>query len=52
MRAWMLPAGSDGFDKLYLEELPDPAPGRRNAGAFARAPAAPGGSGVYPEALR
>ena len=21
MRAWMLPAGSDGFDKLYLEEL-------------------------------
>jgi NADPH:quinone reductase-like Zn-dependent oxidoreductase len=27
MRAWMLPAGSDGFDKLYLEELPDPAPG-------------------------
>jgi NADPH:quinone reductase-like Zn-dependent oxidoreductase len=27
MRAWMLPAGSDGFDKLYLEQLPDPAPG-------------------------
>ena len=27
MRAWMLPAGSDGFDKLTLEELPDPAPG-------------------------
>ena len=27
MRAWMLPAGSDGFDKLYMEELPDPAPG-------------------------
>ena len=27
MRAWRLPAGSDGFDKLYLEELPDPTPG-------------------------
>ncbi|MEO6387659.1 MAG: NAD(P)-dependent alcohol dehydrogenase [Croceibacterium sp.] len=27
MRAWMLPAGSDGFDKLYLETLPDPEPG-------------------------
>ncbi len=27
MRAWMLPAGSDGFDKLYIEERPDPAPG-------------------------
>jgi NADPH:quinone reductase-like Zn-dependent oxidoreductase len=27
MRAWMLPAGSDGFDKLYQETLPDPAPG-------------------------
>ena len=27
MRAWMLPAGSDGFDKLALEERPDPAPG-------------------------
>ena len=27
MHAWMLPAGSDGFDKLYLEERPDPAPG-------------------------
>lgn len=27
MRAWMLPAGSDGFDKLYLQELPDPTPG-------------------------
>lgn len=27
MRAWMLPAGSDGFDRLYMEELPDPAPG-------------------------
>ncbi|MEO6151995.1 MAG: NAD(P)-dependent alcohol dehydrogenase [Croceibacterium sp.] len=27
MRAWMLPAGSDGFDKLYQAELPDPAPG-------------------------
>lgn len=27
MRAWLLPAGSDGFDKLYMEELPDPAPG-------------------------
>jgi NADPH:quinone reductase-like Zn-dependent oxidoreductase len=27
MRAWRLPAGSDGFDRLYLEELPDPAPG-------------------------
>jgi NADPH:quinone reductase-like Zn-dependent oxidoreductase len=27
MRAWMLPAGSDGFDKLYQTELPDPAPG-------------------------
>ena len=27
MRAWMLPAGSDGMDKLYLEELPDPVPG-------------------------
>jgi NADPH:quinone reductase-like Zn-dependent oxidoreductase len=23
----MLPAGSDGFDKLYLQELPDPQPG-------------------------
>ena len=23
MRGWMLPAGSDGFDKLTLEELPD-----------------------------
>ena len=28
MRAWRLPAGSDGFDKLALEELPDPTPGR------------------------
>lgn len=27
MRAWMLPAGSDGFDKLYQETLPDPTPG-------------------------
>lgn len=27
MRAWMLPAGSDGFDKLYEETLPDPEPG-------------------------
>src|SRR6478735_11009867 len=27
MRAWLLPAGSDGFDKLYLEERPDPTPG-------------------------
>src|SRR6478735_2240622 len=27
MRAWRLPAGSDGFDRLSLEELPDPTPG-------------------------
>ena len=27
MRAWRLPAGTDGFDKLALEELPDPTPG-------------------------
>src|SRR5690606_7633920 len=27
MRAWRLPAGSDGFDKLALETLPDPTPG-------------------------
>lgn len=27
MRAWLLPEGSDGFDKLYLDELADPAPG-------------------------
>jgi len=27
MRAWMLPAGSDGFDKLYMDDLPDPVPG-------------------------
>ncbi len=27
MRAWMLPAGSDGFDKLYAEDLPDPETG-------------------------
>jgi NADPH:quinone reductase-like Zn-dependent oxidoreductase len=27
MRAWMLPEGSDGFDKLYLKTLPDPQPG-------------------------
>ena len=27
MRAWMLPAGSDGFDTLELKELPDPTPG-------------------------
>ena len=27
MRAWMLPAGSDGFDKLYLEDLPEPEAG-------------------------
>ena len=27
MRAWMLPTGSDGFEKLYMEDLPDPAPG-------------------------
>ena len=27
MRAWMLPAGSDGFDKLELHDLPDPTPG-------------------------
>ena len=27
MRAWMLPAGSDGFDKLYQADLPDPQPG-------------------------
>ena len=27
MRAWMLPEGSDGFDKLYMDELPDPEPG-------------------------
>lgn len=24
MRAWLLPEGCDGFDKLYCEELPDP----------------------------
>lgn len=27
MRAWQLPAASDGFDKLYQADLPDPAPG-------------------------
>jgi NADPH:quinone reductase-like Zn-dependent oxidoreductase len=27
MRAWKLPAGSDGFDRLYLEDVPDPSPG-------------------------
>ncbi|BBC71094.1 NADPH:quinone oxidoreductase [Altererythrobacter sp. B11] len=27
MRAWMLPAGSDGFDKLYLDDQPTPEPG-------------------------
>jgi NADPH:quinone reductase-like Zn-dependent oxidoreductase len=27
MRAWKLPAGSDGFDKLTQETLPDPEPG-------------------------
>ena len=27
MRAWLLPAGSDGFDKLYQDTLADPAPG-------------------------
>src|SRR5688572_2899964 len=27
MRAWMLPAASDGFDRLALETLPDPEPG-------------------------
>jgi NADPH:quinone reductase-like Zn-dependent oxidoreductase len=27
MRAWMLPAGSDGFHNLELKELPDPQPG-------------------------
>lgn len=27
MRAWLMPAGSDGFDKLYQDTLPDPEPG-------------------------
>ncbi|WP_120077292.1 zinc-dependent alcohol dehydrogenase family protein [Aurantiacibacter odishensis] len=27
MRAWLLPEGADGFDKLYMDELPDPEPG-------------------------
>lgn len=27
MRAWQLPAGSDSFGKLYMADLPDPAPG-------------------------
>lgn len=27
MRAWQLPAGSDGFDKLFQAELPQPEPG-------------------------
>lgn len=27
MRAWMLPAGADGFERLALETLPDPQPG-------------------------
>ena len=27
MRAWMLPAGSQGFDELYMTELTDPSPG-------------------------
>jgi len=27
MRAWMLAAGSDGFNKMYLEDIPDPTPG-------------------------
>ncbi len=27
MRAWQLPAGSDGFDKLYSADLPDPVAG-------------------------
>jgi NADPH:quinone reductase-like Zn-dependent oxidoreductase len=27
MRAWMLPAGSDGFDKLYQADQPDLTPG-------------------------
>lgn len=27
MRAWLMPEGCDGFDKLYLADLPDPVPG-------------------------
>jgi len=27
MRAWLMPAGSDGFDKIYQDTLPDPEPG-------------------------
>ena len=27
MRAWQLPAGSTGFDKLYQDTLPDLTPG-------------------------
>ncbi len=27
MRAWLLPEGADGFDKLYMDELTDPEPG-------------------------
>lgn len=27
MRAWLLPEGSDGFHTLFMDELPDPAPG-------------------------
>jgi len=27
MRAWLLPAGTDGFDKLDQDTLPDPEPG-------------------------
>ncbi|MFB0612241.1 zinc-dependent alcohol dehydrogenase family protein [Aurantiacibacter poecillastricola] len=28
MRAWLMPEGCDGFDKLYMDELPDPQPGK------------------------
>ena len=27
MRAWLLPEGADGFDKLYQDDLADPTPG-------------------------
>ncbi len=27
MRAWFLPEGSDSFEKLYMDEVADPAPG-------------------------
>jgi NADPH:quinone reductase-like Zn-dependent oxidoreductase len=27
MRAWLMPKGCDGFDKLYETDLPDPEPG-------------------------